>query len=284
MGCTLRKQDFHEIEPVSLGFRVWRGQPSPMKRPHQHTDIEFNFCIHGFMRYFLAGRFVTIPRQRLGGLWAGMPHRLMEIEPGTECIWITMPLAWVLSWKLPEVFTRRLLSGELALEPDPVRANEDLALQERWVAELKTNDAELRQIALLEVEARIRRLARSLTALGKGPRTRAGSAEAGPAEKLAAYIGLHYRENLSVEDIATAAGLHPNYAMTLFKRSCGMSIWEYLTRMRVSHAQRVLLTSDSKVLDVALDAGFGSASRFYDTFTKVVGCTPKEYRSAMRET
>lgn len=284
MECTLRKQDFHEIEPVSLGFRVWRGQPGPMKRPHQHTDIEFNFCVHGCMRYFLAGRFVAIPRQQLGGLWAGMPHRLMEVEPGTECIWITVPLAWVLSWKLPEVFTRRLLSGELALEPDPARAAADLALQERWVAELKTSDAELRQIALLEVEARIRRLARSLSALGKGPRTRSGSAEAAPAEKLAAYIGLHYQEDLAVEDIAAAVGLHPNYAMTLFKRSCGMSIWEYLTRMRVSHAQRVLLTSDNKVLDVALDAGFGSASRFYDTFTKVVGCTPKAYRAAMRET
>lgn len=280
----MSKPNFHQIEPVSLGFRVWRGKPGVMTRPHQHTDMEFNFCVYGSMKYFLAGRFVTVPQGRLAGLWAGMPHRLMDIEAGTECYWITVPLAWVLSWKLPEVFTRKLLSGELALEPDPARAAEDLAQHERWSAELAANDPDLRRIAMLEVEARIRRLARALSVLGKekGSRGKGGQAEAGPAEKLAEFIGLHYQEELSVEDVAAAAGLHPNYAMTLFKRSCGMSIWEYLTRMRVSHAQRVLLTTEDKVLDVAMTAGFGSASRFYETFTKVVGCTPKEYRATMK--
>lgn len=267
----------------SLGFRVWRGNPGPMKQPHQHTDIEFNFCVHGIMRYFLAGQFVTIPAGRLGGLWAGMPHRLMEVEPDTECIWITVPLAWFLSWKLPETFTRLLLRGDLALEPDETLSASDLAQHERWAREFKTVDTELQKIAMLEVEARVRRLARAMSVLARGPREKsARAAEPGPSERIAEYVGLHYQEDLSVEDVAEAVGLHPNYAMTLFKRACGMSIWEYLTRMRVSHAQRRLLTTDDKVLDVALEAGFGSVSRFYDTFLRVVGCTPKAYRASMR--
>ena len=72
--------------------------------------------------------------------------------------------------------------------------------------------------------------------------------------------------------------MHPNYLMQLFKRNCGMGLWEYVQRLRISHAQRLLLMSDAKILDVAYDSGFASASRFYESFNRLCVQTPKDYR------
>ena len=95
---------------------------------------------------------------------------------------------------------------------------------------------------------------------------------------MAQFVAEHYTESVRVADIAEVAGLHPNYAMNLFRRTCGMTLWQYLTRLRLSHAQRLLLTSDRGVLDIAMDAGFGSQARFYVVFKQAYGVTPAAFR------
>ena len=83
------------------------------------------------------------------------------------------------------------------------------------------------------------------------------------AAELAAFISGHYLEPLTLTDVAQAVGLNSNYASTLFKRTFGMTVLEYLTQHRLAHAQRLLATTNKVVLEVALEAGFGSSSRFY---------------------
>ena len=53
-----------------------------------------------------------------------------------------------------------------------------------------------------------------------------------------------------------------------------------LFRSRVSHAQRLLATTDMKIVDVAFDSGFTSISRFNDAFRRACGCSPREYRQS----
>lgn len=97
-------------------------------------------------------------------------------------------------------------------------------------------------------------------------------------ERMASYIAQHYTEQVRVEQIAQAVGLHPNYAMALFKKALGISMVECLTQHRIAHAQRLLATTDMKIIDVAVNSGFASVSRFYDAFERICGCSPKEYR------
>jgi len=52
----------------------------------------------------------------------------------------------------------------------------------------------------------------------------------------------------------------------------------YLNRLRLTHAQRLLATTNMKIVDIALDAGFASLSRFYSTFSSACHCTPTTYR------
>jgi len=57
----------------------------------------------------------------------------------------------------------------------------------------------------------------------------------------------------------------------------------YVTRLRVSRAQQLLATSDDKVVDVALNSGFNSLSRFNDVFKKACGSSPRAYRERCRK-
>ena len=78
--------------------------------------------------------------------------------------WLTVPLARFLRWHLPEALTARVLSGAPVIAGDPAADVADLALFGRWEADLRAASSERRIVALLEIEARLRRLALGLPA------------------------------------------------------------------------------------------------------------------------
>ena len=96
--------------------------------------------------------------------------------------------------------------------------------------------------------------------------------------RMAAYVADHYTEPLRLEQVAREVRLRPDYATTLFKKVSGLSVMDYVTQHRISHAKRLLLTTNDKVLDIALQAGFGSSSRFYEAFAEACRQSPREYR------
>lgn len=98
-------------------------------------------------------------------------------------------------------------------------------------------------------------------------------------EGILEFLAANYREALTVGDIAKAARLHPKYLLALFRGACRMTLWEYVVRLRLAHAQRLLLTTDRTVADIAFDAGFNSLSAFYEAFRKYVPAgTPAAFR------
>ena len=262
--ALMAKNVSHHNQP-SLGFRVWRGWAEEMPVAHAHTDIELNQVLRGELRYFFGGRFERVEPGTLALFWAGVPHQLVATAPRTEMVWVTVPLAWVMQWKLSETFRQRLLTGEFVRQPL------DAGLLTGWAADFP----KLRDIVLLEVEARVRRI-------GAARATPSRRVVAGDViERVTHVIGERYAEELTVADIAGVVKLHPNYLMRVFKDRCGMSLWEYVTRLRVSHAQRLLITTDRKMVDVALESGFGSVSRFHAAFRRIAGQTPRAYRAAL---
>jgi len=264
----------HERE---LGFRVWRQKNSGhMAVPHTHPDIEVNFLFSGGFSYLHGGAIMPVDVDRFTVLWGGVPHQ--TVAPGIvrEGIWITLPLAWVLQWQLPHGLQDRLLSGEIvSARPDP----SDRPQLERWLEDANSRNPGRRRVLLLEMEARFHRLALATSR----PRSHGGAEGAGQIARVTRFIAEHYREPLTVPAIAADAGLHPKYLMRVFKKQCGVSVWEYVTRLRVSHAQRLLITTDSKVVDVALESGFASVAPFYQAFSAYAGPErPLAYRRRHR--
>ena len=158
--------------------------------------------------------------------------------------------------RLPGGFIGSLLAGDLVL----VSEGAGLALAERaelWAGALEhePGDAE-RRAAELEVEALLRRIAARRTEVAPGhPGVK------GTAGEMAAFISERSGDDLRVEDVARHVHLHPQYAMTLFRRALGITIGEYLLQCRVARAQRLLLTTDMPITEVGFAARFGSQSQ-----------------------
>jgi AraC family transcriptional regulator, melibiose operon regulatory protein len=261
-----------EVEPQAVSAGL--GIPAAKKDAQPHGDLELNFVYAGALRYFVGGRFVDVPGGSLAAFWAALPHEIIEVEPKTEFMYVHVPLSTFLRYNLGSAFVRKVLGGELVM--DAQSPGWDAELTRRWLADARSADPVTLRTCELEVEARLRRLAwkrQQKTA----PRSAENKAQK-QVEAITAFLADSYREDISTSDIGRAIGLHPNYAMTLFRRECGMSIWQYLIRLRLAHAQLMLLTTDKTVLAIALESGFGSLARFYAAFTRECNISPGEFR------
>ena len=93
------------------------------------------------------------------------------------------------------------------------------------------------------------------------------------------YINNHYREELSLEDVAQFAGFSRYYFSRSFKRQTGYSFKDYLCQKRLQVAMDLLIRTNRSMRDVAIESGFGSVATFNRVFREKKGCTPTQYRA-----
>ncbi len=92
------------------------------------------------------------------------------------------------------------------------------------------------------------------------------------------YIRIHYKEGISLEKTAEVLNITPEYLSMLFKREMGMNFSVFLKKFRISHAKRLLNTTDMKIYEVAQECGYSNSNYFTKVFKEVTGISPAEYR------
>jgi AraC family transcriptional regulator len=93
------------------------------------------------------------------------------------------------------------------------------------------------------------------------------------------YVHAHFGENLTLAQVARAAGVHPVYLGHIFRQEFGETLGEYLNRIRVRAAAARLANSDLPLSTIALDFGFYDQSHFTRIFRQVTGATPGVFRA-----
>lgn len=286
------------VDHTILGFNVWCGSVVDMPRAHSHEEVELNFLLEGSLEYWLGSGTTVLPLRRLVAFWAGIPHRALAVAPGTRLMWATVPLASVISWRLPGLLAS-LMQGTMVTEAASPPGSDiaDEVMFRRWIRDIERDRSRsvvakpgARRIedgipnnpgsaAAAEVEARFRRLAEEIPARAVASGPCAGGRDAERFERVVGYIHKHFREpQLSRAEIASSVSANPDYLTTWFRTQTGMPLWEYVITLRLSHAQRLLLVTDLPILQIAYEAGFGSASNFYEAFQRRRGLTPRAYR------
>jgi len=96
------------------------------------------------------------------------------------------------------------------------------------------------------------------------------------------YIDTHLADNISLEDLARVAYVHPNYFIGLFKSVVGMSPIQYVNTRRLETAKRLLAETDENITHIAAVVGMQIhyLSRLFKQHT---GISPKRYRQLQRE-
>lgn len=99
--------------------------------------------------------------------------------------------------------------------------------------------------------------------------------------RLKAYIDEHMADDLSLEELAGKAGLSPNYVSTLFGTITGESFTEYLNRIRLERAAKLLVEDITlSVAAIARMTGYRNSQYFCTKFKSKYGITPLQYRSS----
>jgi AraC family transcriptional regulator len=91
-----------------------------------------------------------------------------------------------------------------------------------------------------------------------------------------------YADPLSLTEIADAIGVEPERLARGFRRAYGESLGDYLRRIRVNAAARLLASTDAPISDVAGEVGFADQAHLTRWFGRYLETTPGKYRGATR--
>ncbi|HAG64126.1 MAG TPA: DNA-binding response regulator, partial [Ruthenibacterium lactatiformans] len=93
------------------------------------------------------------------------------------------------------------------------------------------------------------------------------------------YIEAHYRNcGLTVQSIAGELGFTNSYLCAAYKKSCGKTVNQRLTEIRLHHAKELLAGTSRRLYEIANAVGYGDGKYFVKLFTREVGLSPREYR------
>lgn len=99
-------------------------------------------------------------------------------------------------------------------------------------------------------------------------------------QDIASYIEEHYREELTLGDIASHFGLSREYFSRYFKKNFGITFLQHLNRVRIGHIYHDLIATDTPVMELLEEHGFNNYKLFSRMFKTIYGCTPREVRRA----
>ncbi len=92
------------------------------------------------------------------------------------------------------------------------------------------------------------------------------------------YIDERYNEDITVREMAKYCNMSYSYFSRMFKRVMKKSFKEYLNYVRISKAEKLLISTNNTITEIALETGFTTSSYFISQFKAHKNISPKQYR------
>jgi AraC-like DNA-binding protein len=281
---ALWQPDASAVERAPTMLQLFHNRPRVMPSPHWHAQVEVNFFLRGWAHYKMAGHDIRLSEGDMCLFWGGLPHQMDDRSDDVIYAGAHLPLVHFFRLHLPNDVHRRLMTGA-TLVTSATDASDHRNF-ERWNQYWRSGDPARTQHAVDELLLRLDRMRFETyrlvpdSAEGEGVATPFEQHSTRTVGRMCDFIADHFLEDIDSVDIATAADIHPKYAMSVFRKSTGMTINEYVSLLRVSYAQARLMEENVNVISVAMDSGFGSLSAFNKCFRKLAGMSPSDFRKA----
>ena len=94
------------------------------------------------------------------------------------------------------------------------------------------------------------------------------------------HIQAHYGEKLTLESIAHTVSISPSYLSRTFKKEAGISLMQFLNRVRIEKSKALLANSSTPLAQIAQQCGFEDQSYYTKVFKSVCGTTPLQFRKS----
>lgn len=241
---------------------------------HAHETLEINLVLRGSGHVLLENRRYPLLPGHLVWLWPGQRHMPSE--------WSSDMLLWIVEWQ--PAFLPRLRRARRRDRPAPADPAHPFC-RRLGAPVLQRLDGLLASVAALSrADAFNRGLDFALFALWDEFLAADPVPDCAAFHpKLAAVLArlADPRQDLSLAELARRAKLSPSYLSALFQRQTGLAIPAYRSRLRLQEFfRRVHAHPEIRLLQHALDSGFGSYAQFHRVFTAVLGTPPRQWLRA----
>ncbi|MGL5646567.1 MAG: AraC family transcriptional regulator [Clostridium sp.] len=98
--------------------------------------------------------------------------------------------------------------------------------------------------------------------------------------KIKNYIDSNYPQNITLDFLAELSYLNKFHLVHTFTKQIGTSPINYLINKRIEEAKNLLVTTNLSIRDISSVVGFSNSSYFSCTFKKIVGTSPKQYKTS----
>ncbi len=250
-----------------------------MHESHYHDDYELYYLEEGRSRLFLDNKIYTLREGDLALIPRGMIHRVTSIKNISHTRVVAMiPYDFIVSVleSLGAEDKDEYLSAKVISIPDS-KIHEFQELIDNILFEEEHND----NISGMMIESYIRILLLTMfryyqleneTAL-KSPNTTDEI-----IQLMARFISKNYQKNITLNMAAEMANLSPTYFSKKFKQKTGFGFKDYLVKVRLMEAAKMLKNSDKSVTEVALECGFNDSNYFGTMFKKEFSIPPAKFK------
>ncbi len=96
------------------------------------------------------------------------------------------------------------------------------------------------------------------------------------------FLMKNYQNDIDLHEVADIVHMAPASACRFFKSSTGLTIFEYLNKIKIDYSCQLLLNTDLNIVDISYDCGFNNLSHFNKQFRKFINKTPTQFRELRR--
>ncbi len=256
---------------------------------HYHNNFEISFITEGSGKRIVADSIEEFQPGDLVFIGSSLPH-----------VWIADKEQRVISDRTLEMvylqFSSYIFFPQLLELPEFKNVKRAIEMSERGIQVVGQTLNEVSEIMLqlpyLKGFDRINFFFRLMDIIGKSDSNISLASEDfmrkqfKPANKriglLHDYLMNHYREDIDLQHLAGLVSMAEGSLCRFFKMNVGISIFEYLNRIKVEFACKLLMDPEMGIVDVCFDSGFNNLSHFNKQFRKYNGVTPSEYRKRFK--
>lgn len=278
---VLRGQQEFVTFPDDSTIRVWYDDAQATYfDTHWHTAVEVLITLEGECIYDTVDGMYHVTQDDILIIPPRYPHNLNVMENTRRCI-VLFEVENVLNLRDFNTVSEGFDKPVLVRADTPLR-NCLFGLINRIVSLYRFRDPMWNTAAYSHILQMLVMLHHDSTASLESSREPAADAgvafSAEMAESVLGYINLNFAADLTLESVASYVGYSKCYFARVFKQYTGVTFRQYLCKVRMNHARKLLLHSNESIGSVAAKSGFRSIATFNRLFMEMNNCSPTQYR------
>lgn len=259
--------------------------------PHYHSYIELLYCLSGKYNLrldekkynFECGDLVVISSNEIHELFCledESEHIVVKFEP--EILYDSPVGSFDVKYVFP--FTVKDASPQKVFLREEIEATDIPHMMKNILSEYQNNEYGFELSVKSDICRIFLRILRYWKSSGVNmPKTNPTYSEhIKSIKKVLDYLSLHISEDITAEEMARLAGLSYAYFSRIFGQIMGKSFNDYLNSVRINEAERLLVTTDLNVTEIAGFSGFSSSSYFIKIFERYKKMTPTQFRAKFK--